>query len=135
MQVSLVPSPKIIVAATTVASFAVLFPVARHLDWLTDRQRPMYSDIIELSQLQAQAMQGGDAVRPSSIADDRSVLIHGREFVASRGVEVRLTQHHDGFCVQGFNRYGDQSMKFCGKPKDFLPGGRFHFPTLLVSLA
>ena len=100
-----------LVVLATIAIFAVLLPVTSAADHTIDRQRPLYSDVLETAQLQWDRIQKG-----------MSPMAMHLEEVAAAGVDLdEDTEYLDvtvegngiGYCIEGGNKFGDQTAKHC----------------------
>jgi hypothetical protein len=110
--------PVLAVLAAAVVLLVALFPVARHVDETTDRQRPMYEDLARVEWLQYQAMQSTGSAVPLDVEDGETVTIGEAEFRASPGVRVVVeVPGPDQFCAVVSNRFGDESARSCFDPE------------------
>ncbi len=99
--------------AAGLVCLAALFPLARVLDQRQDRQRPLYRDVLTMAWLQYDHLQKHDGPIPAELREGESTTIDGHRFTSSPGVTVRVKVSGDGFCVRGWNQYGDVTAWQC----------------------
>lgn len=104
----------VIAIAVALVAMAALFPLARLLDDRADRQRPMYRDVLTMAWLQYDHLRQGGTVEPVELRGGESTTIDGRSFTTSPGVTVHVKASDDGYCVKGWDQFGDTTEWKCG---------------------
>ena len=93
--------------------YTALFALCRVADQRADRGRPMYRDVLTMAWVQYDHLREGGQVVPADLrAGDR--LTPDGDAVVSPGVRLRVVADHDGFCVRGWNQYGETTGRVCG---------------------
>lgn len=100
----------------------ILFIVARHVDGVADRKRPMYRDTFTMAGLQWDLLKGD---RPPVLAeldhDSSPVQVGEHQFRPESGVRIVVEERGNHVCVQGSNQYGDQTRWQCVDKKSPRP--------------
>jgi len=116
--ISLLPSsPRLqgLVAVVAVLGlFAALFALCRVVDHRADRGRPMYRDVLTMAWVQYDRLREGGQVAPADLRAGDRLTPDEAEPLVSPGVRLRVVADHDGFCVQGWNQYGETTGRVCG---------------------
>ena len=104
----------VLAIAGALVAMAALFPLARLLDDQTDRQRPMYRDVLTMAWLQYDHLRQGGGVEPVQLSGGESTTVDGQSFTTSPGVTVRVKASDGGYCVKGWDQFGDATAWKCG---------------------
>ena len=110
-------SPRLQQLAAVVAAlvfFTALFVLCRAMDQREDRGRPMYRDVLTMAWIQYDRLREGGQVLPADLRTGDRLTVDGAWPVMSVGVRLRVVQDHHGFCVRGWNQYGETTAWVCG---------------------
>lgn len=102
----------------TIGTFVLLLaclPLALHLDEGIDRDRPMYTDLSRMAELQNASLVATGAVVPVKLSGGESVAIGEQEFVASEGVSIVVTGVNDdtAYCISVRNEHDASKDDYC----------------------
>lgn len=104
----------VIAIAGALVALAALFPLTRLIDDRADRQRPMYRDVLTMAWLQYDHLRNGGRVEPVQLSGGESTTVDDQSFTTSPGVTVRVKASDGGYCVKGWNQFGDATAWKCG---------------------
>ena len=97
-----------------VLAFAIAVPVAIVLDRTIDRARPMYDDILEMSQLQYDHARRGKPPVALVVGPGGHARVGRDKFTPHDGVTIEVRVDGREYCVRGTTTDGDASEWECG---------------------
>lgn len=102
----------------TGAAFVLLLaclPLALRLDQGIDQDRPMYTDMARMAELQDDNLVATGTVVPVEVSEGESVMVGEQEFVASDGVSLAVRAVDDGtaYCIAASNDHGVEAQERC----------------------
>lgn len=103
-----------VAAVAVLACFAALFALCRATDQRADRGRPMYRDVLTLAWTQYDRLRAGGQVLPSDLGAGDRLTDDDAAPVVSPGVRLRVVADGGGFCVRGWNQFGETTGWVCG---------------------
>lgn len=111
---------RVSVAAMVAAGVLLLalLPLARALDWRTDRHRPMYDDIERMHTLQKALIKQTGAPVALTLQPGERTTQAGTSFRTSPGVLLVVETDDQGYCVRAEDQYGEVSDWQCSDAAD-----------------